>query len=262
MRRLWTLESKVLLEGVSSQNSALNSTAKLNTGMQYSEGQEVTINAHNQLAAYPVRYTAEQKVMGFANHMGGIRWKILAIMWCKKANLISKCAGEPVFLLSSEHITEWANYETTQETHVHVTYPRWRFVPESRIKAIMTSPMVELSESQRKIKNSALQGTEPAPMDPEAPEIWAELKEARDASFHRSPKKPLLPPPQAKSSESLVIPQRGNHLSREARKTRLHQSPRRTRANSTTSSRSCVIRSSSSNQHETELQDSRERKIR
>ena len=100
------------------------STSKLNTGIQYSEGQGVIINAHNQLAAYPVTYT-EQKVMGFANHMGGVRWKILAIMWCRKVNLISKVAGEPVFLLWSEHITEWANYESTQETLVDVTYPRW-----------------------------------------------------------------------------------------------------------------------------------------
>ena len=85
------------------------STAKLNTGMQdvYSEGQEVTINAHNQLAQYPVTYTDDQKAMGFAKHIGGIRWKILAIMWYRKANLISKCAGEPVFLLWSEHITEY-----------------------------------------------------------------------------------------------------------------------------------------------------------
>ena len=60
------------------------STAKLNARMQYSEGQEVTINAHNQLAAYPVKYTDEQKVMGFANHMGGVRWKILQLCGAEK----------------------------------------------------------------------------------------------------------------------------------------------------------------------------------
>ena len=94
------------------------STAKLNTGMQYNEGQYVTFHAHNQLVQYPVTYTEDQKAMGFAKHIGGIQWKILAIMWCRKANLISKCAGEPVFLLWSEHITEWDNCETTQETQV------------------------------------------------------------------------------------------------------------------------------------------------
>ena len=58
------------------------STAKLNTGMQYSEGQDVTINAHNQMAWYHVTYTGDQqKVLGFQKHMAGIRWKILAIMW-------------------------------------------------------------------------------------------------------------------------------------------------------------------------------------
>ena len=156
-------------------------TSKLNTGMQYSEGQEVTIHAHNQQATYPVRYTDEQKVMGFANHMGGVRWKILAIMWC---NLISKDAGEPVFLLWSEHITEWANYESTQETLVdaYVTYPRWRFVPESGIKAIMTGRIVALSESEKIIKNLALRGTEPDPKDPKAPEILEQQKKARGES--------------------------------------------------------------------------------
>ena len=74
---------------------------------------------------------------------------------CRKGNLISK-AGEPVFVLWSEHISEWDNCEVTQETQVHVTYPRWKFVAESRIKAIMTTPMVELSEEQNNIKNMAL----------------------------------------------------------------------------------------------------------
>ena len=80
------------------------STAKLNTGMQYSEGQYVTFHAHNQLAQYSVSYTEDQKAMGFARHIAGIQWKILAIMWCRKDNLKAK-AGEPVFLLWSEHIT-------------------------------------------------------------------------------------------------------------------------------------------------------------
>jgi hypothetical protein len=74
-------------------------------------------------------------------------------------------------------------------------YPGWRFVPESRIKAITTTPMVELSESQRVIKNLALRGTQPDPMDPKAPEILAEQKEARNASFHGSPKSEAPAPP-------------------------------------------------------------------
>ena len=130
------------------------STAKLNTGMQYSEGQYVTFHAHNQLAQYSVSYTEDQKAMGFARHIAGIQWKILAIMWCRKDSLRAK-AGEPVFVLWSEHITGWDNCEALQETQVHVTYPRWKFVAESRIKAIMTTPVVELSEEQNKIKNMA-----------------------------------------------------------------------------------------------------------
>ena len=51
-------------------------------------------------------------------------------------NLISKTAGEPVFLVWSEHITQWYNddnNEGQEETHVDVTYPRWKFIPESGI---------------------------------------------------------------------------------------------------------------------------------
>ena len=158
--------------------------------------------------------------MGFQKHMGGIRWKILEIMWCKKSNLISKCAGEPVFLLWLEHITQWANSEATQVTEVHVTYPRWRFVPESRIKAIMTSPMVELSESQKKIKNMALRATELDPMDPKAPEILAEQKEARDAAFHGNPKSEAPAP-----SSSQVKRKSGNTPKEKPAKSRKIDSP-------------------------------------
>ena len=85
------------------------STAKLNLGIQYTEGQDVCINAHNQVAFYPNIYTEEEEVMPFLQHLNEIRWKILAIMWSTNPNLISKTAGEPVFLVFSEHITQWYN---------------------------------------------------------------------------------------------------------------------------------------------------------
>ena len=49
------------------------STAKLTTGLQYTEGQEVTINAYNQVAQYTVQYTDDQKVINFSRHDDGIR---------------------------------------------------------------------------------------------------------------------------------------------------------------------------------------------
>ena len=116
--------------------------------------------------------------MNFSKHDDGICWKILAIMWCDK-NTKMASAGEPVFVLWSEHITEWTNCEATELTYVYVTYPRWKFVRESRIKAIMTTEIVELSDEQRKIKNLALRGFVPDPMDPTAPEKEAQLKKAR-----------------------------------------------------------------------------------
>ena len=104
--------SDIGMQGLFGGNTVPNfcfSTAKLNTGIQYTEGQDDTINAHNQDVFYPNFYTEEQKVMPFSQHLNGIRWKVLAIMWSRKSNLIAKTAGEPVFLLWSEHITQWYN---------------------------------------------------------------------------------------------------------------------------------------------------------
>ena len=148
-----------------------SSTAKLTKGLQYSEGQHVTINAHNQVAQYPVKYNDAQQVMELSHHE------------CDKSNKMAN-AGEPVFVLWSEHITEWMNCQSTQETYVYVTYPKWKFVKESRVKDIMTTEIVELSEEQRKIKNLALRGFIPDPMDPKAPEIEEQQKKAHQKELN------------------------------------------------------------------------------
>ena len=87
--------------------------------------------------------------------------------------------GAPVFVLWSERITKWANCEATDLTYVHVTYSRWKFVKEPKIKAIVTTKIVELSEQEKQIKNLALRGFVPDPMDPAAPEKEEQLKKAR-----------------------------------------------------------------------------------
>ena len=95
------------------------------------------MNAQNQVTNFTVAYTDEEKIMGFSRHTKEIRWKILEIMWCDKPNKLASSAGEPVFLLWSEHITEWENRDATNITYVHVAYPRWKFIRESMIKAVM-----------------------------------------------------------------------------------------------------------------------------
>ena len=70
------------------------STAKLNIGIQYTEGQDVCINAHNQFSFYSVDYTDEEKIMPFAQHENGIRWKILAILWSSEPTKLTKIAGD------------------------------------------------------------------------------------------------------------------------------------------------------------------------
>ena len=47
----------------------------------------------------------------------------------------------------------------------------------------MTTPIVELSEEQRKIKNMALRGFQPDPEDPKASEILAKQKKVRQAEL-------------------------------------------------------------------------------
>jgi len=70
------------------------STAKLVDGIQWTEGQYVCINAHRQVASYPVDYTEEETVMPFHQHEIGIRWKILAILWSTEPTKLTKIAGD------------------------------------------------------------------------------------------------------------------------------------------------------------------------
>ena len=87
-------------------------------------------------------------------------------------NLIPKPAGEPVFLVFSEHITSWYNNgdECDKEyTQVEVTYPRWKFLPQSSINYIIQGGQIlALTEEEKMIKSLALQG-EPDPADPNPP---------------------------------------------------------------------------------------------
>ena len=87
-------------------------------------------------------------------------------------NLISKPAGEPVFLVFSEHITSWYNddrAEGEEYTQVEVAYPRWKFLPQSSINYIIQGgQMLALTEEEKDIKSLALQG-EPDPADPDPP---------------------------------------------------------------------------------------------
>ena len=68
------------------------STSKLTTGIQYSEGQEVTFNAHNQVANFSISCTEDQKAMGFSKHIIGIRWKILEDYVVQNTMQLSLCS--------------------------------------------------------------------------------------------------------------------------------------------------------------------------
>ena len=87
-------------------------------------------------------------------------------------NLIPKPAGEPVFLVFSEHISSWYNNgdEFDKEyTQVEVAYPRWKFLPQSSINYIIQGGQIlALTEEEKEIKSLALQG-EPDPADPTPP---------------------------------------------------------------------------------------------
>ena len=70
------------------------STAKLVDGIQWTEGQHVCINSHNQTAFWDLQYTEEEKMKPFHLHENGIRWKILAILWSSEPTLLTKKAGD------------------------------------------------------------------------------------------------------------------------------------------------------------------------
>ena len=87
-------------------------------------------------------------------------------------NLIPKPAGEPVFLVFSEHITSWYNddrAEGEEYTQVEVAYPRWKFLPQSSINYIIQGGQIlALTDEEKIIKSLALQG-EQDPADPNPP---------------------------------------------------------------------------------------------
>ena len=87
-------------------------------------------------------------------------------------NLIPKPAGEPVFLVFSEHITSWYNDDRAADeeyTQVEVTYPRWKFLPQSSINYIIQGGQIlALTDDEKMIKSLALQG-EQDPADPKPP---------------------------------------------------------------------------------------------
>ena len=70
------------------------STAKLVDGIQWTEGQHVCINSHNQVAFWHLEYTEEEKMKPFPLHENGIRWKILAILWSSEPTKLTKIAGD------------------------------------------------------------------------------------------------------------------------------------------------------------------------
>ena len=74
----------------------------------------------------------------------------------------------------SETITEWHSHEGTEESHPILTYPKWKFLKEEKIKAVVSSEIVELTDKDRLIKKCALQGFQPDPEDPKRGEIQAE----------------------------------------------------------------------------------------
>ena len=89
--------SPTFIKGIFGKNIIPNvcySTAKLVDGIQWTEGQHVCINSHNQVASWSVDYTEEEKVMPFAQHETGIRWKILAILWSPEPTKLTKIAGD------------------------------------------------------------------------------------------------------------------------------------------------------------------------
>ena len=157
----------------------------MSNGLQYSEGQEVTLKCHNQSAWYKALYSDEDKkaIPPHAEH--GIRWKILAIMWSSKTSKRAD-ACEPVFLVWSEHITEWGSQKHPEESFPALTYPRWKFVKESKIdiKGIMSPETFDLSVQDRLVKTCALQGFQLDPDDPDYAKIKEDGRKAAAQPLH------------------------------------------------------------------------------
>ena len=139
----------------------------------------------------------------------GIRWKILAIMGCNKTSKKAD-AYEPVFLVWSEHITEWASQEYPEEGFPALTYPRWKFLKELKIKTITSPETFDLSVKDREISTCALQGFQPDPKDPNYVQIKADQRKVAGKELHDCHKLQLPGP----SKSPQVGSKRGNSETR------------------------------------------------
>ena len=126
-------------------------------------------------------------------------------------NLIPKPAGEPVFLVFSEHISSWYNNgdEFNEEyTQVEVAYPRWKFLPQSSINYIIQGGQIlPLTEEEKNIKSLALQD-EPDPDDPNPPEKKKSPVPAQSPqlALPPGPSKPIITPKRKSANSSRASP--------------------------------------------------------
>ena len=138
----------------------------MKNGTTYAEGQKVTIRAHLQKP----RLATDSGMAHNPHHE--IQWTILKIVFGEGINKLSK-TEEPMLLIFSEH-SHYEKGKGDAPDQLVVTYPRWRYIPISRVKMIVTKDIVETTDKNlRAMARLAIVGRRNDPEDPNPPDLEA-----------------------------------------------------------------------------------------
>ena len=144
---------------------------KMETGMVYAAGMDVTLRLHRQIprTVHPPPLEEQHEV----------KWKVLGVLFSRSPGG-ERVGFEPILIVYNPKISRYDHqYEEDRSgTKVKflkkpelpdvaiVDYPRWKYVPLSKVKFITYNKALVLNEDENNIRKIALQGIFKDPQDP------------------------------------------------------------------------------------------------
>ena len=175
---------------------------KMDTGMVYATGMKVSLRIHRQAprTVHPPPEVEQHEVT----------WKILGTLFAKSPGG-ERSGFEPILIVYNAKISKYDyQYEKDESgTKIKllrqpelpdvaiVEYPRWKFVPLSKVKYITYNKALMLNEDEENIKNIALQGTVP---DPEDPKVQTSPEQDDNATDDEATPTEIVPRPTTTNS--------------------------------------------------------------
>ena len=171
---------------------------KMDSGMVYAAGMDVTLRLHRQIPreVHPPPLEEQHEV----------KWKVLGVLFSRSPGG-ERVGFEPILIVYNPKISRYDHqYEEDRSgTKVKflkkpelpdvaiVDYPRWKYVPLSKIKFITFNKALVLTEDENNIRKFALQGIFKDPEDPNPEENSQD--EDEEATDDEEVDKKIVPTP-------------------------------------------------------------------